>query len=225
MKKSYKRLVVLTLLLGPVLWLAPSGQAQLARHEGWAGEHYPQTRLRALSWDEVADWSPAQVRYAVNEMYARHGFVFKDLALRKQFLQYGWYKPIPGLIQKQVEAHFNHYERENLRVLSSSHSAGKRTVHEAARAYPGEHFPETHTRLIRRSEVAAWTSDQVRYAINEMYARHGLVFKDMDIRKQFLQFKWYRPVPGRTQQQAEADFNHYERENLKVLSAARKDAP
>jgi TonB family protein len=93
---------------------------------------------------------------------------------------------------------------------------------------PGEQFPETRSRLMTSWEVESWTAAQLRYAINEMYARHGADFLDKQIRQQFSAFEWYHPRPGQNYDQTEKLFSQTEVDNLKLLGYyrdARKAGP
>ena len=58
---------------------------------------------------------------------------------------------------------------------------------------PGEKYPQTKTRLLAGRELRKMSNQQAQYAINEIFARHGLLFGDMKLRKQFLPYKWYKP--------------------------------
>ncbi len=69
-------------------------------------------------------------------------------------------------------------------------------------SFEGERYSQTRTSYLSDSDVADWNFDEVRYAINEMYARHGYSFKSKTIRKQFSTFPWYRPISGRSQTEA-----------------------
>lgn len=83
--------------------------------------------------------------------------------------------------------------------------------------FEGERFPETRLREISADEVVALSDDDLRYAINEMYARYGMTFRDKNYQANFEGFKWYRPDDKWTVQQIERAFNATERKNLAVL--------
>ena len=85
--------------------------------------------------------------------------------------------------------------------------------------YPGERFPQTRLRTLTEADVANWSYPQLRYAINELYARHGATFPNApDIENQFRKFPWYHPLSGRTFDQIEASFSQIEIQNIKVLT-------
>jgi hypothetical protein len=86
-------------------------------------------------------------------------------------------------------------------------------------SYPGEEFPQTRLSVLTKADIAKWNYPQLRYAINEMYARHGATFpKEPDIENQFRKFQWYHPLAGRTFDQIEASFSQVETQNLKFLA-------
>ena len=90
-----------------------------------------------------------------------------------------------------------------------------------SRAMSGEHFPQTRTGYVTEATIDNWSYSGVRYALNEMYARHGYEFKRGPIRHQFQKFSWYRPVPGRTAANIEADFTPIETANQHLLAQRR----
>lgn len=89
-------------------------------------------------------------------------------------------------------------------------------------ALPGERYPETRMRMLRSEEVKTLTNAQLRYAINEMFARRGASFPQAEISGQFRKFGWYRPRPGLTFDQVEAEFSGVEKANLELLAAVRE---
>lgn len=89
--------------------------------------------------------------------------------------------------------------------------------------YVGERFPETRLRYLDSAEIESWSYAKVRYALNEIFARHGYSFRAGPIRKQFQQFSWYAPVAGRSQEEIEQDLGLIEKSNLLLLSQRRND--
>ena len=85
---------------------------------------FPQTAKRILTASEVNKMSYAKARYALNEIYARHGYTFRSKAITKEFRRYSWYKPTKGRTMAQVEAKLNYYERVNLKLLSQRKNSG-----------------------------------------------------------------------------------------------------
>ncbi len=199
------------------------------------GEKYPQTRTRILSARELANLSSAQRRYAINEIYARHGLLFGDLALRKKFLALSWYRPQPGQTMAQVKAKFSRIERQNVERLSLAREIAGATATKPVvagsyrsayagtdQALKGESFPETRLVKLTRNQVASMSQSQIRGALNEIFARHSYLFGDMALRKQFLGFDWYHPEPKLTMADIRADLDLIERANFELLAANRR---
>ncbi len=86
---------------------------------------------------------------------------------------------------------------------------------------PGERFPETRVRRVIPAELDNLSADDLRYAINEMFARRGAEFQDRDLQSTFSRFSWYRPHPGTSYKDAEAQFSPLEVSNLKLLGQFR----
>jgi hypothetical protein len=63
--------------------------------------------------------------------------------------------------------------------------------------------------------------DELRYAINEMFARRGALFGNQDVLAAFEGFDWYRPIVTMTLEDIEAGFSVHEKANLKILAGLR----
>ena len=191
------------------------------------GEKYPQTKTRVLTNAQVAKLSPAQRQYAVNEVYARHGLLFGEMKLRKQFLPFKWYRPEPGLSAADARKRLNSYERRNIERLTvvrereAPPQPYQSPYKPGSQGLAGERYPETRLDELE-SEIEDMSDAQLNFAINEIYARHGLVFGDMNLRKHFLGLGWYKPKPESSTGEIESTFSQLERRNADALSAERK---
>jgi hypothetical protein len=87
------------------------------------GERFPATRLDELTVSDVSESSLSEITYAINEMFARHGAEFKDKKVTKQFEQFSWYNPRPGLSFDEIETEFSDLEKQNLKVLGRCRDA------------------------------------------------------------------------------------------------------
>lgn len=54
-------------------------------------------------------------------------------------------------------------------------------------------LPTSNIRKLTQAEIDYLTKKELRYARNEIYARHGYIFKSDDLRKYFLTKSWYSP--------------------------------
>jgi hypothetical protein len=82
---------------------------------------------------------------------------------------------------------------------------------------PGERFPQTRMSLINPDELHNWSEQDVQYAINEIFARHGAEFQDNQVSMWFHQFSWYHPQPTLSFDQIEKWLPDVELQNVKSL--------
>ncbi len=83
------------------------------------GERFSATRMEDLGEDYASNLSDADLRYAINEMYARYGLTFHDKSLQSRFETTTWYHPNDKWTIGQVKAAFSKRERDNLDALVS----------------------------------------------------------------------------------------------------------
>lgn len=96
--------------------------------EPFPGEHYPQTRLRQLQQEELKKLSAEELRYAINEMYARRGADIANKEIKTTFSKFPWYQPQRGKSYDAVEAEFSAIEKYNVDLLGNYRSALKSGV-------------------------------------------------------------------------------------------------
>lgn len=72
-------------------------------------------------------------------------------------------------------------------------------------------YPEGSTRLLTENDLAGKSDWDLRIMRNEIYARHGYIFKSPEFRNYFMQQNWYRPqysdVSGRVSALEERNAN------------------
>lgn len=104
---------------------APTAPSRVRSTTALDGERFPETRIRAMDYSEVEQLSDDDLRYAINEMYARYGLVFKDKALQSVFETLSWYHPSNRWKMAQIEAVFTKTERTNFRLLTQQRALRK----------------------------------------------------------------------------------------------------
>lgn len=85
----------------------------------------------------------------------------------------------------------------------------------------GEKFPATRQDPITVADANELELSDIRYAINEMLARHGANFHDPKIRQTFSQFPWYQARTDVSLEEVENDFSDVEKNNIAVLRRCR----
>jgi hypothetical protein len=130
----------------------------------------------ALTEDKLAGLSILELRIMREEFYARRGKKFDAPGIRDHFAWRDWYKPIKN--QKLVT--LNATEQKNVELLA---------------AYEAKIREKLATEEITEETLGAMFAEDLRVLRNEIYARHGRVFKDAELQKYFVAQAWYKPNP------------------------------
>jgi hypothetical protein len=91
---------------------APAEQSQ-----DLEGEKFPATREQPITIADANELELSDIRYAINEMLARHGAPFKDAKIRKTFAEFSWYQPRTDVSMEEIEKEFTDVEKHNFAVL------------------------------------------------------------------------------------------------------------
>lgn len=80
-------------------------------------------------------------------------------------------------------------------------------------------FPESNSAYLTKDQLEGLSKDQLAYARNEIYARHGRRFRDQMFQDYFNAKSWYVPQYDPEQFDAMQDtiFNEYEKANAKLI--------
>jgi hypothetical protein len=84
----------------------------------------------------------------------------------------------------------------------------------------GGRWPWTSTRLIQPAELYPLSLQDLEIMRNEIYARHGWVFRRQDLRQYFENQPWYRPSSDNafySNRRVEAELSPIERRNLQII--------
>ncbi len=82
-------------------------------------------------------------------------------------------------------------------------------------------IPDSATRFLTNADLNILTTEEIRIARNEIFARHGRIFKSKDMNDYFGKKDWYKPsVPA--EQFDNSYLNKIELENLKLITNYEK---
>ncbi len=81
-------------------------------------------------------------------------------------------------------------------------------------------FPNSSEELVDKEAVEELTDEELRYAINEIYARNGYIFRDEKLRAYYNGFDWYEERIKADSFSAEL-FNPIERKNVELMQKER----
>lgn len=154
-----------------------------------------------LTEDKLAGLSILELRILREEFYARHGKKFDAPGIAEYFTWRDWYKPAKD--QKTVK--LSHIEQQNVDLLS---------------AYESKVRERLATEPLQDGVLGDMFLEDLRVLRNEVYARHGRVFKDAELQKYFLAQPWYKPNPDFKDDQ----LNEVEAANLAKIKQAEESA-
>jgi hypothetical protein len=92
----------------------------------------------------------------------------------------------------------------------------------APQAASGGRWPWTSERLIQPGELGPLSLGELELMRNEIYARHGWIFRRPDLRNYFGNQPWYRPRSDNayySNRQVEAELTPIERRNLQIIGS------
>ena len=86
------------------------------------GQVFPDSSSRYLSDGEIGSLGLSQTQYAINEIYARHGYIFSTESFKNYYEGLSWYHgTIPS--DQFNDSVFNEYEYENVEKLGAHRDA------------------------------------------------------------------------------------------------------
>src|SRR5258706_2889510 len=149
--------------------------------------------LRGLSLHEL--------RLLRNEIYARHGRIFKTVWIQQYFGFQPWYDPKDDFKDEDI-------------------SGNDKTNIETIVRYENKLHDSISNKPITRALLQGLFLEDVRKMRDEIYARHGKVFKDPWTQKYFPSFDWYKANSNFTDDSLSA----VEKGNLAVIAGYEKKA-
>ncbi|HVS81208.1 MAG TPA: YARHG domain-containing protein [Pyrinomonadaceae bacterium] len=142
-----------------------------------------------------------ELRLLRNEVYARHGRIFKTMWIQQYFGGQSWYDPKDDFKDEEL-------------------SGPDKTNVETIVAYENKVHDQISKKPITRALLTGLFVEDVRKMRDEIYARHGKVFKDPWTQKYFASFDWYKANPN----YSDASLSPVEKGNLVVIAGYEKKA-
>ena len=158
------------------------------------GGLYPHTSVRAIAESELYGMTPRELKIMRNEIFARHGKIFKTKDMAEYFSLQNWYRAhaenvtlseIEQFNVAVIKAYEDKLGAQNLTQIKPKKSAAKSSI---------GLFPFTSTRKVTYNDICELSEYELKIMRNEIYARHGYIFNSEDMKRYFSQQSWYRPV-------------------------------
>ncbi len=142
-----------------------------------------------------------ELRLLRNEVYARHGKRFHTEWLQIHFEMEDWYHAGTSFAEPKLNA----VEARNVELIVKE----EQKLHE-----------ELATKALTRAALDGLFLEDARKLRNEIYARHGQIFRDRWLDGYFRSLTWYRPNARYT----ESTLNTVERKNVRTLLVYERGA-
>lgn len=113
-------------------------------------------------------------------------------------------------------------EEKTEKTTQATTEASKKTETSASEvmdADDGYVFPDADSEYISKSSVKELSDSELQYAVNEIYARHGLKFTKKINKERFEKKVWYN---GTVDDQDSISLNKYEKKNVDTMAAELK---
>ena len=154
-----------------------------------------------LTEDKLVGLSLNELRILREEFYARHGKKYAEPGIRDYFNWRDWYKPVKN--QRGIK--LTPIEQKNVDLLAAQENKLREWL---------------SANKIDDEFLGPLFAEDLRVLRNEIYARHGRVFKDKTLQKYFDAQAWYKPNPDFTDDQ----LNETEVANLAKIREAEETA-
>ena len=83
-------------------------------------------------------------------------------------------------------------------------------------------FPSSSEERLNNTDIEGLSKDELRHALNEIYARHGYIFANELFVNEFEQYPWYEPTINADDWNGDTELNRIEKYNTEFLKNAIK---
>ena len=156
---------------------------------------------RTISEQMLHGLSLHELRLLRNEVYARHGRMFRAEWLQQYFFFQPWYAPDENFKDEELSGN----DKLNVETIVK---------------YENKIHQELSTKPITRALLDGLFLEDASQMRQEIYARHGKVFKEPWLQKYFSSFDWYKADPNFS----EALLSEVEKKNIATIAAYEKRA-
>jgi len=156
---------------------------------------------KAISEAMLQGLSLHELRLLRNEVYARHGRMFRAEWLQQYFFNQPWYTPDENFKDEALSGN------DKLNVETIVQFENK--IHQGLSTTP-----------VTRALLEGLFLEDAAQMRQEIYARHGKVFKEPWLQKYFASFDWYKADPTFT----DAALTDIEKQNIATIAAYEKRA-
>jgi YARHG domain len=156
---------------------------------------------KAITEQMLHGLSLHELRLLRNEIYARHGRMFRAEWLQQYFFFQPWYNPDENFKDEELSGN----DKVNVETIVK---------------YENKIHQELGTKPITQALLDGLFIEDASQMRHEIYARHGKVFKEPWLQKYFSSFDWYKADPNFT----DSALTEVEKKNISTIAAYEKRA-
>ncbi len=190
---------------------------------------------------DLSKLNETELKYAYEEIFARHGKIYNDINFSRYFNSKDWYTPNPSYNENSL----SDIETENSKYIAdyiSKHytettesttisEKNKTSSNEGTSTITTENntpnyydnywynntfiIPDSSIRKLTKSELSSYSSDTLALIRNEIYARNGYIFQKEKYKNYFESKLWYTPNPDFD----ESWLNETEKYNIQLIKS------
>lgn len=155
----------------------------------------------ALTDDLLNGLTMMELRMIRNEIWARRGRKFESPGIRQYFEWRDWYKPL----KDQSKVKVDDIEQKNILLILAREARMRENL---------------STELLTEEILSGLFTEDLRILRNEIFARHGRVFKDAELQKYFESQAWYKANP----EFKDEELSETEIKNLAAIKSTEESA-
>ena len=150
----------------------------------------PDSNTHYLTEDDLRGLTSDELEIARNEIYARHGYIFKQKKMINYFSNQRWYVKSKN---KVTTDDLSEIEYANVMLIKKVENEG---FSNDDQDYSNVDFiiPDSSYRKVTSKELKSLSSYELAVARNEIYARHGYIFVSNEWKDFFVGRYWYTPT-------------------------------
>ncbi len=158
-----------------------------------------------LKEEQLKGLNLKELRSMRNEFFARNGKRFTVAAYKQDFEWQDWYKPL----KDQSNVKLNATEEQNVKVIQG---------------YEAKIRERLTTDVWTEDDVSGLYVEDLRILRNEIFAKHGRVFKDAKLQKYFEAQPWYKADATFTDDKILTVLSETEFKNVSTIKSAEENA-
>ncbi len=185
---------------------------------------FPDSDTELIDKKDAETLSDEELRFAINEIYARHGRKFSSKELQEYFESKSWYEGKYTAYEFEKKNLLSKTEKKNVDILGKVRDSRKESANSNSKTESkGKDFifPDSDTKLIDKKEAEKLSDEDLRIAINEIYARAGRKFATKDLNEYFSGKSWYEGKYTAEEFEQKNPLSKTEKKNINILSEIR----